>query len=344
MNRLQAGRRCLSAAVARLGNLPALKQTDMANTRKMVFSKEWKIGLVSVVIILLFVWVGFFLAGRNLLSKENTFYAVFENTGGINVSGPVVINGKKVGRISRIEFVSATDHRIKVELAVQKKYPLNEGTVASVESFGLMTGSGIVLYLGDSPEMMKSGSFMQARSEPDLMDRLAPLEKKISSILSSVDSILSGIDPASVSGSMKNIEAVSGRIDRLIEGNSRRVDAIMANMEELSRALQENKEGLSRMIGNFSAVSDTIAQAGIGALMRDLASTLGRTQALLSGLNAGQGSMGKLLVEDSLYRNLEKSSRQLNLLLQDLRVNPERYVHISVFGRKEKKSEKPPLE
>lgn len=108
----------------------------------------------------------------------------------------------------------------------------------------------------------------------------------------------------------------------------------MTHVESLSRTLHESEDEISAMIGNFSAISDTIAQAGIGNMVRSLSETLGQTQALLAGLNAGEGSAGKLLVEDSLYWNLEESARQLNLLLEDLRLNPGRYVHISVFGRK----------
>ncbi len=310
----------------------------MSSGNKVYMTKEWKIGLVSIAIIALFVWVGFFLAGRNILAKENTFYAVFETAGGINISGPVVVNGKKVGRVSEIEFVSETDHRIKVGIGVLKKYPVNKGTVASIESLGLMSGSGVVLYLGDSPEMMESGDYMQGRSMPDVMAQIAPLEQRLSSILRSVDSILSGIDPAALSASVNNLESVTGRVDRILADNGPRINATMTHVESLCRTLRDREDEISAMIGNFAAVSDTLAQAGIGDMVRSLSETLGQTQALLAGLNAGEGSAGKLLVEDSLYWNLEESARQLNLLLEDLRLNPERYVHISVFGRKEKKS------
>lgn len=316
------------------------KEYDMSSGSKVRLSKEWKIGMVSILILALFVWVGFFLAGRNILSKENTFYAVFDTAGGINVSAPVVVNGKKVGRVAAVEFVSDTDHRIKVVLGVLKKYPINEGTLASIESMGLMSGSGVVLYLGDSPEMMKSGDYMQGRIVPDLMARLDPLERKLSSILGAVDSILTCIDPASIQASLRNVENMTARVDGLLAANGPRVDAVMLNVESLSRSLHASEEELSSMIANFSAVSDTIARAGIGNLVRDLSSTLDGTAVLLSRLNAGEGSVGQFLANDTLYRNLENSSRQLNLLLEDLRLNPERYVHISVFGRKEKKSGK----
>ena len=322
------------------------------NTR---FTKEWKIGLVSVAIIALFVWVCFFLAGRNLLSSENTYYAIFDNSGGINISSPVVVNGKKVGRVSTIEFVSETDHRIKMGIGIKKKYKLPKGSVASVESLGLMSGSGVVIYLGNETEMLPSGEFLDGQQKPDLMAQLAPLERTIGSILNSLDSILGKVNSvldektvgdlgeslAALHATLKNTEGITSEANALMEKNRPRIDRMLANMESLSTALKDKKDDLANAITNFSAISDTLAAAEIGAAVRSLKESLHQAETLLAKVNTGQGSVGQLLNNDTLYDNLEKSSRQLNLLLQDLRINPERYVHVSVFGRKEKKKDKP---
>ena len=305
--------------------------------------------MVSVAIIALFVWVCFFLAGRNLLSSENTYYAIFDNSGGINISSPVVVNGKKVGRVSIIEFVSETDHRIKMGIGIKKKYKLPKGSVASVESLGLMSGSGVVIYLGNETEMLPSGEFL------DLMAQLAPLERTIGSILNSLDSILGKVNSvldektvgdlgeslAALHATLKNTEGITSEANALMEKNRPRIDRMLANMESLSTALKDKKDDLANAITNFSSISDTLAAAEIGAAVRSLKESLHQAETLLAKVNTGQGSVGQLLNNDTLYDNLEKSSRQLNLLLQDLRINPERYVHISVFGRKEKKKDKP---
>ena len=322
------------------------------NTR---FTKEWKIGLVSVAIIALFVWVCFFLAGRNILSSENTYYAVFDNSGGINISSPVVVNGKKVGRVSTIEFVSDTDHRIKMGIGIKKKYKLPKGSVASVESLGLMSGSGVVIYLGNEPEILPAGEFLNGQQKPDLMAQLAPLERTIGSILNSLDSILGKVNSvldektvgdlgeslAALHATLKNTEGITSEANALMEKNRPRIDRMLANMESLSTSLKDKKDDLANAITNFSAISDTLAAAEIGTAVRSLKESLHQAETLLSKVNTGQGSVGQLLNNDTLYDNLEKSSRQLNLLLQDLRINPERYVHVSVFGRKEKKKDKP---
>ncbi len=327
----------------------------MSDKKGIRFSKEWKIGLVSAAVIALFVWVCFFLAGRNLLSSENTYYVVFDNSGGINISSPVVVNGKKVGRVSGIEFVSDTDHRIKMSIEIKKKYTINKGTVASLESLGLMSGSGIVLHLGESPEMLASGEVLQGRQVPDLMAQLAPMESTIRSILNSMDSILASfnsvLDERTVRGlgqsldalhaSLENVESITSNADALLAANKRKVNDMIANLEGLSKMLYDKREVVASAIDDFAALGDTLAHAEVGASLRSLKESLAQVETALGKVNGGKGSLGRLLNNDTLYMNLEKSSRQLNLLLQDLRVNPERYVHISVFGRKEKKKDKP---
>lgn len=327
----------------------------MAEQKRVRFSKEWKVGLVSAIIVALFIWVGFFLAGRNVFSKETGYYTVIGDASGINVSGPVLINGKKVGRIDEIDFVSPTDSRIKVKICLLKKYRIPQGTVASIESLGLVAGSGVVLRLGTGQDFIPAGTEIPSRVEPGLLEQLSPYQERLGSILSSLDSVLGRLNQvmddsqvkdiettlASFHSSMRNIESITAQANRLLEDNSGHVGTVMQNLQDISSMLVDNKDELQRVITNFSAISDTLAQAQIAQTMESLRQTVGQTEELFTRINRGEGSVGQLLNNDTLYRNLEASSRQLELLLQDLRINPERYVHISVFGRKEKKKDKP---
>ncbi len=312
----------------------------MSNTSNIKISKEWKVGLLSIVIVLLFVWVSFFLAGRNLLTRENTYYAVFENTGGLGISGPVAINGKRVGRISEIEFVSPTDHRIRVAMSIRKKYAVNKGSVASIESFGLMSGSGVVIYLSDDEAMLQHGDYMQGEQKPDLLASLSPMKDRLESILISIDSV------------MGNVNRIMG--DRAVEDLSVTISSLKTSMENLSQLtdhandmLAANKgkvrgivDNLDKVSHNMERVSDTLANAELGATVASLHQTVSSLQAMLEKVEAGEGNLGQLLHNDTLYQNLENSSRQLELLLQDFREHPDRYIHISVFGNKKNKEKK----
>ena len=327
----------------------------MNTTKNTRFTREWKIGMVAVAIIALFVWVCFFLAGRNILSSERTYYAVFDNSGGINVSVPVVINGKKIGRVSSIEFVSDTDHRVKIGLGIKKKYKINKGSVASTESLGLMNGTGVVIYLGNEAEMLPPGSFLEGQQKPDLLGQLEPMKETIGSFLSSLDSIAGKLNAvldkktvgdlgesiAALHATLENAKNMVDAARAMLEKNRPRIDNALANIESFSTTLKDKKDDIANAITNISAISDTLSSAEIGAAVRSLKESLHQAETILAKVSQGQGSVGQLLTNDTLYDNLEKSSKQLNLLLQDLRINPERYVHVSVFGRKEKKKDKP---
>lgn len=312
----------------------------MSNTSNIKISKEWKVGIVSIVIVLLFVWVGFFLAGRNLLSSENTYYALFENTGGVNVASPVVVNGKKVGRVSTIEFVSDTDYRIKMGIGIKKKYKIPKGSVASVESMGLMSGSGVVLYLGNETEILPSGEWLDGQQKPDLLASLSPMKDRLESIFISMDSV------------MRNINRIMG--DQAVEDLNLTISSLKTSMENLSQLtdhaneiLADNKgkvggivDNLNKVARNMEKVSDTLVNAELGATIASLHQTIFSLQSVMSKVEAGEGNLGQLLHNDTLYQNLENSSRQLELLLQDFREHPDRYIHISVFGNKKNKEKK----
>lgn len=312
----------------------------MSGTSNIKISKEWKVGIISIVIVLLFVWVGFFLAGRNLLTRENTYYAVFENTGGLDISAPVAINGKRVGRISEIEFVSPTDHRIRVGISVRKQYAVNKGSVASIESFGLMRGAGIVIYLSDEETLLEHGDMMQGEQKPDLLASLSPMKDRLESILISLDSVMGSVNKimdnravedlsvtiSSLKTSMENLSQLTDHANDMLADNKDKVSGIVDNLDKALR--------------NMERVSDTLANAELGTTFASLQQTLVSLQGVVARVDAGEGSVGQLLHNDTLYRNLENSSRQLEMLLQDFRENPGRYIHISVFGNKNKEKKK----
>ncbi|MDE6694243.1 MAG: MlaD family protein, partial [Bacteroidales bacterium] len=303
----------------------------MSNASNIKISKEWKVGIISIVIVLLFVWVGFFLAGRNLLTSENTYYAVFENTGGVNIASPVMVNGKKVGRVSTLDFVSDTDYRIKMGIGVKKKYKIPKGSVASVESMGLMSGSGVVLYLGNETEILPSGEWLEGQQKPDLLASLSPMKDMLESILISMDSVMGNINKimgnqavedlsftiSSLKTSMENLSQLTDHANDILAANKGKVRGIVDN--------------LNKVAGNMEKVSDTLANAELGATIASLQQTLFSLQHMMNKVEAGEGNLGQLLHNDTLYQNLENSSRQLELLLQDFREHPDRYIHLSLL-------------
>lgn len=313
-------------------------------------SKPVVIGLVGVVTIALFIWFAFFLKGKNVFSAEYSYHAFYKQTHGISVSSPVLLNGLKIGRVSRVDFADEDDHRIRVDFLILKKYRLPENSIASLESTGLLGGAGIVIREGNSTEFKEPGAEFKGHEVLSFMEQIEPLKDQLSDIVKSVDSILEGVrtvlNPGTIrslnesftalEASMKNVAALSGDAKTLLRNKKDDLSAMVTDLRNLSRTLNQNSGRIDHAIQNVAKLSDTLMQAQLGPSIQNLAQTINTLETLLKSIENGQGSAGKLIKNDSLYRNIEGASNELQLLLEDLRLHPSRYVHISLFGKKEK--------
>lgn len=321
-----------------------------SKSRSKLLSKQCLIGLVGVATIAMFIWFAFFLKGKNLFSSENTFYAVYTTTHGINVSDPVILNGMKIGRVGNIDFISENDRRIKLTIQILKKHKVPENSVAALESLGLMSGSGVVIHLGNSSTFKKHGSTFESIEVPGLMEQLDPMVANLSSMLAHADSILNNLHQVfgsntvtllgesfvSINSSLKNIDNISLDARNLLISKKSEISNIISNLNKLSLALAQNSGKIDNVITNFSNLSDTIANANIGKTLNSLTSSMQKLENVINGIDKGEGTAGKLLKDKGLYESLDSASMQLNLLLEDIRLNPGRYIHISVFGKKDK--------
>ncbi|MDR1740065.1 MAG: MlaD family protein [Bacteroidales bacterium] len=321
---------------------------------KNKYNKDITIGVVSLITVSFFIWFAFFLKGTNIFSKEDRFFAIYNSTGGIVASSPVFINGMKVGRVSKIDFVNESDRRIKMTINVLKKYPLPKGSIASLEANGLMGGKCIVIIPGNSPEEMQNGDELIARTVPNLLDNIDPIKHKVSDMMTSIDSLLSNINTVlnnegvrnltesfeHLNASLKNIAAITEDAKDLVSSEKAHIQQIVRNAESITQTLKQNEKKLDNIITNFSDISDTIAKAQIAQTLRSLNTSVANLSAALEKINKGEGTAGKLISDEKLYNNLEQATGELNSLLKDLQENPGRYVHISVFGKKDKKPKK----
>ncbi len=321
---------------------------------KNKYNKDITIGIVSLLTVSFFIWFAFFLKGTNVFSKEDRFFAIYDSTGGVVASGPVFINGMKVGRVSEIDFVSESDRRIKMTINVLKKYPLPKGSIASLEANGLLGGKCIVIIPGNSPEEMQNGDELIAHTIPNLLDNLDPIKHKVGDMMTSIDSLLSNINLVlnnesvrnltesfeSLNTSLRNIAVITEDAKDLINSEKAHIQQIVRNAESITQTLKQNEKKLDNIISNFSDISDTIAQAQIAQTLRSLNSSIASLSAALENINKGEGTAGKLIYDEKLYSNLEQAAGELKALLKDLQENPSRYVHISVFGKKDKKPKK----
>ncbi|MDR0954637.1 MAG: MlaD family protein [Rikenellaceae bacterium] len=298
--------------------------------------KEVKIGIFAFLMLILLFWGINFLKGKNLFTTSHTFYTTFRDVDGLNVSGDVMFRGMKVGTITDIVFNPQTPGAIVVEFTVPRKYPVpNDSRITTINPY-IIGGKVMVVEYGHSPEMYQSGDTIPSVAKPELLTQLSdafePLKDQLSEIVTGLNRTLNGLDGLlseqnlqSLSGTFANVERLTGSL----QTSANNINAITAN-------LRDNGENIDRILTNASEFSDSLRSLQLSALVGDLSATLAELNGVIEKANSGDGSLALLLNDPALYEGLQTSSENLSGLLEDLKANPGRYVHFSLFGRKEK--------
>ena len=306
----------------------------------MKVSREVKTGILAIGAILLFVFGYSFLKGTNLFQDSRVFFVKYENVEGLATSAPVTINGLNVGKVNDIRFADGNGGLV-VKFTVDNAFVFSKSSKVRIYSDGLIGGKSLGIFLEYDPEnTAKSGDTLSGAIDGGMLDAvtkaLGPLENRLTSTLISVDSMLLSVNDIldkdtrlhlkqaiqNLNGTMSSLNGASGKLNTLLANNAGKMDRTFTNLDEMSL--------------NFSKFSDSLAQIQTGKLVADLQDVIGRFDAIVTGLDNGEGSVGKLLKDEKLYENLEGASKELEKLLEDVRLNPKRYVHVSVFGKKQK--------
>jgi phospholipid/cholesterol/gamma-HCH transport system substrate-binding protein len=303
-------------------------------------TREAKTAILVIAAILLFIWGYSFLRGRDLFNSYKTYYVVYNNVEGLSPSAPVTLNGLVVGKINSIAFRDTVQGTLVVEMQVKTDFPISKTSAAILYEPGVgLAGKQIAI----APDLSnhtpaESGDYLKSKLEPGMLavvgDKLAPLQTKIEATVVSADSLLHNINNvidrqtqdnlrvaiAEMRGTMQEFNKAAKSLNGTISGNKANIDATMAN--------------LSRTSENFAAISDSINQANLGATMQKLDKSLANVDKIINDVQAGKGTMGKLLKDEAMYDNLRDASEELKELMADFKNNPKRYVHFSVFGKK----------
>ncbi|MEN8817479.1 MAG: MlaD family protein [Nonlabens sp.] len=312
----------------------------------MKFSKEIKVGILTVAAIALFIFGYQYLKGRNLLEDDRTFYAVYDNVEGLTASAPVTINGLRVGNIDNIDFLDGSG-RLLVKFHVNESFNFSSESVASVYSTSLIGGKALAIIpdYDSKARLAKPGDTLKSNTDDGfqgkVMDEFLPMKDKIEHMIVSADSVLTAVN-----------ETLNPKTRLTISSSLEEVNKTLVQIRKLSlnanSLLTDNREQLDRTIGNldtttknFAAISDTLAKVEIAGTVKELESAIAKFNIVLDDIASGKGSLGKLMTDDKLYENLEKTTRQAEMLMQDIKLNPKRYVHFSVFGKNPGEYEKP---
>lgn len=307
----------------------------------MRISREVKTAVLVIVSLILIVFLFNYLKGQNLLDSSRKVYVIYDNVEGLASSSPVTINGHAIGKVQEIGFADDGSGKIKVLMLIEDDFQFSKNSKAELYDTGLIGGKGIsIIPAFDGAENVVSNDVLQGSVKPGLMDvvgsSLNPLQDKIGAVMVTADSLLANLNDVfdeptknNLKSGISQLEATitsfkntSASINQLISNNKEKLDKTLANVEEVS--------------SNLSSISDSIANANLTKTINDLQATVSNFDKLLSSIDNGEGSIGKLLKDEGLYNNLEGATKQLEQLLQDMKLNPKRYVHFSLFGKKAK--------
>ena len=319
-----------------------------------MFSREFKAGVVVILAAAVLYWGISFLKGSDLFEHGTEVYAVYDNTEGITKSQNVTLNGFSVGKVSDVYFHPNNSGKIVVKMNITTDYPITANSIAEIRSADLLGAKEIALVLEKGSVLIESGDTLRSSIEASLSESInkevLPVKVKAEKLLASLDStvnILTGFLGGemqeefrtsfdNVNRSISNLGTITDEISLYMSENREALGSATQNLERLTDMLNENRDELDRVFNNLANISDTLARANAGEAMRSLSKTAKRLDAITSNIEAGEGTLGKLVANDSLYNEVNHAVHSLDKLLEDIKAHPGRYVEISIFGSKNK--------
>jgi len=318
--------------------------------KKHKIRKEIKVGVVFVIALTVMVWGIMYLQGIEILKNKRIIFAEYDRVNGLVSANPVTIQGMKVGQVKTLYFSPNDPQKIIVELYLSNTtYPIPRNSIARIYSADLMGSKEIEIIPGNSPELIQSGDTLMSRTEATLGEevnqQLAPIKHKAENLISSIDTlatilqqVLNKNTQASLIDAIENIKVAISNItnmtyaaDTLVSQQRSNLARIIINVESISYNLKKNNDKITNILENFSNVSDSIAKLNIPATFAQVDQAARNLNEVIAKINNGEGSVGLLVNDTSLYFEINKAAMDLNLLLEDIKANPKKYVKLSVF-------------
>ena len=306
--------------------------------------KELKIGFVSILAIVLLVFGVNYLKGLNIFDSSRVFYAKYNNIGGLKVGSFVLINGFQIGSVSNIDLLTNQSQELLVTISIYDDFNIPVNSVFKIVNQDLMGTKGVNLSLGDDTVFANNGDTLLSGIEGSLQDevnaQILPLKIKTEELISSVDSVMMIITAILNKDTRENLKNSLSSLDKtfslmsqtmiqvnqIVDQNDERITSIIKNLES-------NNDHIKIILENFSHISEDISKSNINSLLSSL-------DQFSAKVNNAEGSLGMLINNKELYINLEKSLKELEALIKDIKENPKRYVSFSIIGGKSKSHKK----
>ena len=308
----------------------------------MNVKKEVKVGILVVAALLVLYFGIDFLKGSDVFNPAKTYYAHYSNVDGLTASNPIMLNGFQVGLVKKIRIVQGSEKPVLVELEINKSIKVGRNGKALLSNNGLLGGKMIVLDPGTG-EVLTEGDTLIGSVIPGftsmLEDKAQPMVNQVTHLVKTVDTLVASFHPtaAKLGETLESVRKLSDASTNLVSDSRSEVHEIAQNLQKLSASLLEAEKQLQQLLAKTDKITDSLNKADIAGAVHSLHKSADQLNQTLSSINQGKGSLGKLVKSDSLYKNLNASSASLNSLLIDVKANPKRYVHFSLFGGKDKK-------
>ena len=309
----------------------------------MKITKEIKTGVLVMTGLVMTIFSFNYLKGINLLEKSRHFVVVYDNVEGLVASNPVTINGFKIGNVQKINLSDDGTNKLEIKLMIDNEVEFSKSSKAELYETGLIGGKAIAIIPNyEDSSIAESGDYLQGTIKPGLTElvnqKLTPLQEKLESAIQNADNVMLNINEllsddtkTSLQQSILNFKNIS---ESLYETTNNVNSIILKN----SNAIENSLNNIESSSKNINEITQSVSDANVSDLILKLNSTVTNFNLALSKINNGNGSISKLLENDAIFNNLEKATSELEALINDIKANPNRYVHFSIFGKNTSKN------
>jgi len=303
-------------------------------------SREFKTGIVAIITIILFIWGFSFIKSNNIFKKERTFYAVYKNVQGLQPSSLVTINGFKVGKIDDIFFDVQKKGFLIVKFSLNNNFKFSKKSVAKIYSSDLMGTKSLSIVPNYMSKIAQNGDTLKSEIEPGVFEllnnKVAPLQAKFESLLANTDTLMQKINNILDKKTENNLKVSINSLKNTLlvfEKTTKKVNSLISENQNNFNEIINNSKKISQNLNNLT---DSVNHVDLAGTISKFHKTITNLNLILTNINAGKGNVGKFMKDEKLYQNFTNASKELEELLRDMKLHPKRYVHFSLFGKKDK--------